>query len=115
MRKKKLKDPLATLLKEELMDIPSVQFSDKLLHAAMISYRISYSEKYKKEEWLGKAIMLTLIFFNLMILYFLKPFTVEPVWVLISLPCLVVLGILVKINIKLVSISSSNSTLFRSG
>lgn len=104
MIKKKLKevDPLVTLLKEELMDVPSAHFSDKLLHAAMTSYRISYGEKYKKEEWLGKAIMLILIFFNLMMLYLLKPFTVEPVWVLISLPCLVVLGILVKMNIKLV-------------
>jgi len=76
MSREKMKniDPLAELLKQELLDAPSAKFSDQLLHASMTSYRISYSKRYQKEERLGKVILAVLIFFNLMILVELNPF-----------------------------------------
>ncbi|MCX2452045.1 hypothetical protein OQX61_12305 [Pedobacter sp. PLR] len=102
MKHKKLMevDPLAGLVKEELMDVPSAEFSDKLLHASMTSYRISYSTRYRKEERLGKAILVILIFFNVMMFYRLNLFDINPGWLLISLPFVVGLGVLVKMNIQ---------------
>lgn len=82
------------------MNVPSAEFSEKLLHAAMTSYRISYSTKYRKEERLGKVILGTLIFFNVMMFYRLNLFDITPKWLLISLPFAVGLGILVKMNLR---------------
>ncbi|UZJ64500.1 hypothetical protein OKW96_19365 [Sphingobacterium sp. KU25419] len=64
MKKRILKenDPLASLINKELMDIPSAEFSDQLFHASMTSYKVSYSIKYRKQERLGKIIMLVLVF-----------------------------------------------------
>ncbi|QIH31473.1 MULTISPECIES: hypothetical protein [Sphingobacterium] len=67
-------DPLADLLKQEILDTPSAKFSDQLLQASMNSYRVSYGKRYQKEERLGKVISAILIFFNLMLLVKLKPF-----------------------------------------
>ena len=75
----KMNDPLADLLKPELLDVPSAKFSNQLLHASMTSYRISYSKKYEKEERLGKVIIAVLIFFNLMMLVKLKPFGTDSI------------------------------------
>lgn len=79
MNREKMKknDPLADLLKQELLNVPSAKFTDQLLHASVTSYRVSYSKKYKKEERLGKAIIAVLIFCNLMMLVKLKPFGAE--------------------------------------
>lgn len=99
---KKIKnaDQLTSLLKPELLDTPSVAFSDKLLHASITSYRMSYSTKYKKEERLGKMIMLVLLFFNLMMLYILNPFAMHHT-VLLSLLALVVgVGFLLWVRIN---------------
>lgn len=102
MKHKKLKDvdPLASVLKEELVVIPSAELSDKLLHVSMTSYRISYSTSYQKEERLGKAILVILIFFNVMMFYRLELFNINTSWLLISLPFVVGLAILVKMNIR---------------
>lgn len=106
MKHNKLKeaDQLADLLKPELMDVPSAEFSDKLLHASMTSYRLSYDTKYRKEERLGKVIIVLLIFFNLMMLYLLKPLainlTINPVWLLVSVPFLIGLGVLARMNMQ---------------
>lgn len=72
-------DPLASVLNKELMDVPSKEFSDKLLQASMTSYKVSYAIKYRKQERLGKGIMLILVFFNLMMLYLLNPLDLSPV------------------------------------
>ncbi|WP_199121527.1 hypothetical protein [Pedobacter sp. ASV28] len=95
---------LATLLKKE-MDIPSAQYSSNLLHVAMASYRVSYRTKYKKEERLGKIIIGILIFFNLMMLYLLKPFTINPAILLACLVALVTITILMRIAIRLSKLS----------
>jgi len=79
--KDKKTDPLKCLLQQNVMDTPTADFSDKLLHASMASYRVSYSKKYQKEERLGKVILVILISFNLMMLIKLRPFGVDPVMV----------------------------------
>lgn len=101
MKHKKLKeiDPLAELLKKELMDVPSAVFSDQLLHAAMTSYRVSYSKTYQKEERLGKAILVILIFFNVMMFYRLHLFEVNLTGLLMALPFALGLGVLIKMNL----------------
>lgn len=88
-KKIKYDDQLASLFTQELMDLPSAEFSDKLLHVSMTSYKISYSTKYRKEERLGKIIIIILIFFNLMMLYILNPFGMHDA-VLLSLLAFVV-------------------------
>jgi len=80
--KDKKTDPLKSLLQQNLMDTPPADFSDRLLHASMASYRVSYSKKYQKEERLGKSILVILISFNLMMLVKLRPFGVDPVLVI---------------------------------
>lgn len=102
MKHKKLReiDPLAELLKKELMDVPSVEFSDKLLHAAMACYRLSYSKLYQKEERLGKAILVILIFFNVMMFYRLNLFEVNLAGLMMALPLALGLGVLVKMNLR---------------
>lgn len=72
-------DPLINVITKELMDVPSSEFSAKLLQTSIASYKVSYSIKYRKEERLGKIIMLVLIFFNLMTLYILNPLNLTPV------------------------------------
>ncbi|HKG05896.1 MAG TPA: hypothetical protein VKB19_05525 [Pedobacter sp.] len=94
-------DALADLLKKEMMDVPSAEFSDKLLHASITSYRVSYSKAYQKEERLGKTIIIILIFFNLMMLYLLSPVVINPSWLLMALPFVIGLGILVQMNIRI--------------
>lgn len=87
-------DPLASLINKELMDVPSAEFSDQLCHVSMTSYKVSYSVKYRKQERLGKIIMLVLVFFNLMMLYRLNPFNLSPVVSLSFLATGVAIGIL---------------------
>ncbi|UIR56661.1 hypothetical protein LZQ00_02325 [Sphingobacterium sp. SRCM116780] len=106
MKKGKLKenDQLAVLLKQELMDIPSAEFSDKLLRTSMNSYSISYSTKYRKEERLGKVIMIILVFFNFMMLYLLKPLGMHPAILLSFLALAVGIGFLLWMNVKAVGV-----------
>ena len=92
-------DALANLLKKEMVDVPSAQFSDKLLHALLTNYRVSYSTKYQKEERLGKIIIVILIFLNLMMLYLLKPFNINATWLLVAMSFVIVLSILIKMNV----------------
>lgn len=72
-------DPLAKLITQKLMDVPSSEFSDKLLHTSIASYKVSYGIKYRKQERLGKIIMIVLIFLNLMTLHILNPLNLAPV------------------------------------
>lgn len=101
MKHGKLKsaDQLEALLTQQQMDVPSTEFSDKLLHASMTSYRVSYSTKYRKEERLGKIIMVILLFFNLMMLYILKPFGIHSAVLLGLLALIVGVGLLFRMNI----------------
>lgn len=80
MKKKDLQDDrLITMLKKSELDKPLDRFSERLIYMVVNSYKQSYANKYKKEEWLGKCILAILIFFNLLMLYFLNPFNIEPV------------------------------------
>lgn len=97
-KKTKDTDQLASLFTQELMDIPSTEFSDKLLHVSMTSYKMSYSTKYRKEERLGKVIIVILIFFNLMMLYVLNPFDMPHAVLLGLLVSIVGIGVLLRMN-----------------
>jgi len=99
---KKIKnaDQLTSLFTQELLDIPSAEFSDKLLHVSMTSYKMSYSIKYRKEERLGKIIIVILIFFNLMMLYILNPFGMHNAVLLSLLAFFVGVGILLWMSIN---------------
>jgi len=98
-KKTKDTDQLASLFTRDLMDVPSAEFSDKLLHQSMTSYRISYSAKYRKEERLGKVIIVILIFFNLMMLYVLNPFDMPHAVLLGLLAFIVGIGVLLRMHI----------------
>jgi len=87
-------DPLTNLLNRELMDVPSSEFSDKLLHSSIASYKVSYRIKYLKQERLGKIIMLVLIFFNLMMLHILNPLKLSTIVSFFFLATAVSIGLL---------------------
>lgn len=95
-------DPLADLLKKELVDEPSAEFSDKLLHVSMTSYRISYSKKYRREELPGKVIIAILISFNIMMLAKLNAFNINPTLLLAFLTSMIILFFLVRLNVRVV-------------
>lgn len=101
-KNKKIKhtDQLVSLFTQELMDIPSAKFSDKLLDVSMTSYKMSYSTKYRKEECLGKIIIVILIYFNLMMLYILNPFRMHDAVLLSLLAFFVVVGVLFWMSIN---------------
>jgi len=99
---KKIKnaDQLTSLFTQELLDTPSTEFSDKLLHVSMTSYRIGYNMKYRKEERLGKIILVILVFFNLMMLYILNPFDMHDAILLSLLAFFVGVGFLLWMSIN---------------
>ena len=79
MNKDQIKNEmLKQLLAETDMEQPSPQFADRLVHRMVHSYKPKYATIYKKEERLGKAIILVLITFNLLLFYKLDPFIVQP-------------------------------------
>lgn len=99
-KKTKNADPLTSLFTQEQLDMPTAEFSDRLLHVSMTSYKMSYSTKYRKEERLGKFIIVMLIFFNLMMLYMLNPFGMHNAVLLSLLAFLVGVAILLWMSIN---------------
>jgi len=71
-------EKLKRLLKEAGTEEPSLKFSDRLTHLVVHSYKRKYATIYKKEERLGKAILLVLVGSNLLVFYKLSPFSVQP-------------------------------------
>src|SRR5688572_25289253 len=70
-------EELIALLKESELEKPSEEFSNRLSHMVVQGYKKPVI-KYKAEKWLGKFILSVLIFFNLLFLYYLNPFSVQP-------------------------------------
>ena len=97
MNKNKVEEDLIAILKEDGMEKPSSQFSIHLTQSVVRKYGGCRPAEFKAAKWLGKAILSVLVFFNLLFLYFLNPFSVQPVlfiavaafvlglWVLIGL------------------------------
>lgn len=102
MKQKKRMEPdgLARLMKEEALDIPSEQLSERLLQLAMNSYQRRYSTTYKKEERLGKSILAILVSLNLWMLYLLKPFAIHPTLLVGVMAFVVGLAILITLHLK---------------
>lgn len=71
--KSKELDLLKELIKEHGAFLPSEEFSLRLMNAVVTSYKFSYSKQYRKQERLGKWIILVLIGCSLLIFVELKP------------------------------------------
>lgn len=69
---------LMTILKESGLEKPTNEFSDRLCYAIVQGYKKNPVVEYKAEKWLGKFILSVLVFFNLLFLYYLNPFSVQP-------------------------------------
>jgi hypothetical protein len=71
-------EELIRILKESGLEKPSGQFSDLLTQMIVQRYKRNAAMEYKAEKWLGKFILSVLVFFNLLFLYYLNPFSVQP-------------------------------------
>ena len=71
-------DKLVTFLKDRGLDKPSANFAYRLKHNIVEQFKRNYAVEYKKEERLGKCIIAVLVFFNLLMLYYLNPFSIQP-------------------------------------
>lgn len=71
-------EELVALLKENGLEEPTEEFSKRLSYAVMQRYGQNPAVEFKAEKWLGKFILSVLIFFNLLFLYYLNPFSVQP-------------------------------------
>lgn len=69
---------LIAMLKERGLEKPTEEFSTRLSHIVVQGYKRSPTIEYKAEKWLGRLILSVLIFFNLLFLYYLNPFSVQP-------------------------------------
>jgi len=69
-------DMLKELLKEHGAIVPSEGFSLRLMNAVVASYKFSYSKQYRKQERLGKWIILVLVACSLLVFVELKPSTI---------------------------------------
>lgn len=69
---------LIALLKENGLEKPTEEFSKRLSYVIIQRYKQNQAMEYKAEKWLGKFILSVLIFFNLLFLYYLNPFSVQP-------------------------------------
>jgi hypothetical protein len=70
-------EELIALIKESELEKPTEEFSNRLSHIVVQGYKRPVTE-YKAEKWLGKFILSVLVFFNLLFLYYLNPFSVQP-------------------------------------
>lgn len=70
---------LAMILKEEGLERPSDQFSDQLTHSVLRKYEGRRLEEFKVSEWVGKLILGVLVSFNIIFLFYLIPFSIQPV------------------------------------
>lgn len=73
-------DELIRMLKERGLEKPSAQFSNHLTKLVVQRYKKSQAVEYTAGSWLGKFILSVLVFFNLLLFYYLKPFSVQPVF-----------------------------------
>ncbi|MBX3239808.1 MAG: hypothetical protein KIT80_21165 [Chitinophagaceae bacterium] len=69
---------LTTLLKESGLEKPTEEFSKRLSYMVTQRYKQNPAMEYKAEKWLGRFILSVLIFFNLLFLYYLNPFSIQP-------------------------------------
>ena len=72
------KKELIALLKESGLEKPSELFSERLTYRVVHPQRRQFATETKAEKWLGKFILSVLVFFNLLFLYYLNPFTIQP-------------------------------------
>jgi len=81
MKKQIQEDRLRQLVKEAGLEEPSAEFSRRLTHQVVTghAYRRNPAVDYKKQEWLGKAIILVLVALNGLMLLKLDPFQAQPV------------------------------------
>lgn len=81
MKKQTKQDRLRQLIKEVGLEKPTTEFSQRLAHVVVTShaYRQSYATKYKKQDWVGKCIIIVLIALNGLMLVKLNPFRTQPV------------------------------------
>lgn len=70
------------ILNENGLEHPSPQFTDRLTHLVVHSYKRNYEAVYKKDERLGKGILIILVGCNLLMLYMLNPFSIQPMFFL---------------------------------
>ena len=66
------------ILNENGLEHPSPQFTNRLTHLVVHSYKRNYQAVYKKDERLGKVILVILVGSNLLMLYLLNPFSLQP-------------------------------------
>lgn len=71
-------EELNSLLKEIGLEKPGEQFSKRLSHSIAQKYGQHTVVEYKAQKWLGKFILMILVFFNLLFFYYLDPFSVLP-------------------------------------
>jgi len=81
MKKQIQEDRLRQLVKEAGLEESSAEFSRRLAHQVLTShaYRRNSTSDYKKQEWMGKAIILVLVALNGFMLLKLDPFQTQPV------------------------------------
>lgn len=86
---------LVTILNERGLEKPTEAFSKRLAYIVVHSHERPSATEYKAEKWLGKFILSVLVFFNLLFLYYLNPFSIQPE-LFISVAAFVVgLGVLI--------------------
>ncbi len=69
-------DLLITTLKQYGTATPSEQFSSRLKNMVVSRYKISYTRRYHKEEWLGKWIIVVLLLSCVLVFIEMKPSTI---------------------------------------
>lgn len=72
-------DEFAGILKQQGLDVSSEQFAEHLSRVVMQKYKHRRPAAYKVRGWVGKYIIGLLVLFNLLFLYYLNPFSVQPV------------------------------------
>lgn len=81
MKKQTKGDPLERLIQEAGLEEPGAEFSRHLTDMVVARHgsRQSYSEKYKRPDWVGKGIIMVLVALNGLMLVELNPFRAQPV------------------------------------
>tara|TARA_B000000460_G_C21467796_1_gene371133 strand:+ start:176 stop:502 length:327 start_codon:yes stop_codon:yes gene_type:complete len=69
---------LIDLLKKGELKKPTKEFSKRLTSVIIQEYEQKQGIEYKVENWLGKFILLVLVFFSLLFFYYLNPFSILP-------------------------------------
>lgn len=72
------KKELIALLKESGLEEPSKLFSERLTYMVVHHQGRQLATETKAEKWLGKFILSVLVFFNVLFLYYLNPFSIQP-------------------------------------